>query len=70
MRGFQPEEPVPLRRAARVADYLSQRGKRSSRHAFLTVKAPTRPIRRPPVGDVVQRDRLHAGTSSRSPGAS
>jgi site-specific recombinase XerD len=44
-----------------LAGYLSLRGKRRSRHVFLTVKAPTRPIRADLVGDVVQRACLHAG---------
>jgi site-specific recombinase XerD len=55
--------PLPADVGEAVADYLSLRGKRSSRHAFLTVKAPTRPIRADLVGDVVQRACLRAGVA-------
>jgi site-specific recombinase XerD len=53
--------PLPADVGEALADYLSLRGKRSSRHVFLTVKAPTRPIRAELVGDVVQRACLRAG---------
>jgi site-specific recombinase XerD len=53
--------PLPADVGEALADYLSLRGKRTSRHAFLTVKAPTRPIRADLVGDVVQRACVHAG---------
>jgi site-specific recombinase XerD len=53
--------PLPADVGDALAGYLSLRGKRGSRHVFLTVKAPTRPIRADLVGDVVQRACLHAG---------
>jgi site-specific recombinase XerD len=53
--------PLPADVGQALAEYLSLRGKRDSRHVFLTVKAPTRPIRADLVGDVVQRACLHAG---------
>lgn len=53
--------PLPADVGAALAGYLSLRGKRRSRHVFLTVKAPTRPIRADLVGDVVQRACLRAG---------
>jgi site-specific recombinase XerD len=53
--------PLPADVGEALAGYLSLRGKRNSRHVFLTVKAPTRPIRAELVGDVVQRACMHAG---------
>jgi len=53
--------PLPADVGDALAGYLSLRGHRSSRHVFLTVKAPTRPIRAELVGDVVQRACLRAG---------
>jgi site-specific recombinase XerD len=52
--------PLPADVGEALAGYLSLRGKRDSRHVFLTVKAPTRPIRAELVGDVVQRACLRA----------
>jgi site-specific recombinase XerD len=57
----QDRLPLPADVGEALADYLSLRGKRSSRHVFLTVKAPTRPIRAELVGDVVRRACLRAG---------
>jgi site-specific recombinase XerD len=57
----QDRLPLPADVGDALAAYLSRRGKRSSRHVFLTVKAPTRPIRAELVGDVVQRACLRAG---------
>lgn len=57
----QDRLPLPADVGEALADYLSLRGKRDSRHVFLTVKAPTRPIRAELVGDVVQRACLRAG---------
>jgi site-specific recombinase XerD len=57
----QDRLPLPADVGGALAEYLSLRGKRSSRHVFLTVKAPTRPIRADLVGDVVQRACLRAG---------
>lgn len=53
--------PLPADVGDALAGYLSLRGRRSSRQVFLTLKAPTRPIRAELVGDVVQRACLHAG---------
>jgi site-specific recombinase XerD len=53
--------PLPADVGEAMAEYLSLRGKRGSRHVFLTVKAPTRPIRADLVGDVVERACLRAG---------
>lgn len=53
--------PLPADVGEALAGYLSLRGRRSSRHVFLTVKAPTRPIRAELVGDVVQRACRRAG---------
>ncbi len=53
--------PLPADVGAALAEYLSLRGRRASRHVFLTVKAPTRAIRAELVGDVVQRACLRAG---------
>jgi site-specific recombinase XerD len=57
----QDRMPLPADVGEALAAYLSLRGRRRSRHVFLTVKAPTRPIRADLVGDVVQRACLHAG---------
>lgn len=53
--------PLPADVGAALASYLSLRGRRGSRRVFLTLKAPTRPIRADLVGDVVQRACLRAG---------
>ena len=53
--------PLPADVGAALTEYLSLRGRRASRHVFLTVKAPTRPIRADLVGDVVQRACLRSG---------
>jgi site-specific recombinase XerD len=53
--------PLPADVGDALAAYLSLRGKRSSRRVFLTVKAPTRPLRADLVGDVVQRACQSAG---------
>lgn len=46
-----------------LAAYLSRRGPRRSRRVFLTLRAPTRPIRADLVGDVVQRACRRAGVA-------
>jgi site-specific recombinase XerD len=53
--------PLPADVGQALAGYLALRGKRDSRHVFLTLKAPTRAIRADLVGDVVQRACLRAG---------
>ncbi len=55
--------PLPRDVGDALAAYLVLRGERDARHVFLTVKAPTRPIRADLVGDVVQRACLAAGVS-------
>jgi site-specific recombinase XerD len=55
--------PLPADVGDALAAYLSLRGRRSSRRVFLTLKAPTRPIRADLVGDVVQRACLRAAVA-------
>jgi site-specific recombinase XerD len=55
--------PLPAEVGEALAEYLALRGKRGSRHVFLTVKAPTRPIRAELVGDVVRHACLRAGVA-------
>jgi integrase len=47
--------PLPEDVGAALAEYLKLRGPHSSRRVFLTLRAPTRPIRADLVGDVIQR---------------
>ena len=47
--------PLPDDVGGALAGYLSLRGRRDSRRVFLTLRAPTRPIRADLVSDVVQR---------------
>jgi site-specific recombinase XerD len=51
------EDRLPLLEdvGAALAEYLTLRGQRDHRRVFLTLRAPTRPIRPDLVGDVVQR---------------
>ena len=53
--------PIPADVGAALAEYLALRGHHESRSVFLTVRAPTRPIRADLVGDVVQRHCRQAG---------
>lgn len=53
--------PIPADVGAALADYLALRGRHDSRSVFLTLRAPTRPIRADLVGDVVQRHCRLAG---------
>ena len=55
--------PLPADVGDAVAAYLVLRGKHDARRVFLTLKAPTRPIRADLVGDVVQRACLAAGVA-------
>jgi len=59
----QDRLPLPGDVGDALAAYLSLRGRRASRRVFLTLKAPTRPIRADLVGDVVQRACIHAGVA-------
>ena len=47
--------PIPADVGQALAEYLALRGRHDSRSVFLTLRAPTRPIRADLVGDVVQR---------------
>ena len=51
----------PTMSATALAEYLALRGRHESRSVFLTLRAPTRPIRADLVGDVVQRLAEQAG---------
>ncbi len=53
--------PIPDDVGAALAEYLTLRGRHDSRCVFLTLRAPTRPIRADLVGDVVQRHCRQAG---------
>ena len=53
--------PLPDDVGQALAEYLKLRGRHESRSVFLTLRAPTRPIRADLVGDVVQRHCRWAG---------
>lgn len=53
--------PLPTDVGEALADYLSLRDSHDSRRVFLTLRAPTRPIRAELVGDVVRRACREAG---------
>jgi integrase len=53
--------PIPDDVGNALAGYLALRGRHGSRAVFLTLRAPTRPIRADLVGDVVQRHCRQAG---------
>lgn len=53
--------PIPHDVGVALAEYLVLRGRHESRGVFLTLRAPTRPIRADLVGDVVQRHCRWAG---------
>jgi len=53
--------PMPEDVGEALAGYLALRGRHESRSVFLTLRAPTRPIRADLVGDVVQRHCRQAG---------
>lgn len=53
--------PLPTDVGEALADYLSLRDRHDSRRVFLTLRAPTRPIRAELVGDVVRRACGEAG---------
>lgn len=53
--------PIPQDVGTALAAYLAVRGPHESRSVFLTLRAPTRPIRADLVGDVVQRHCRQAG---------
>jgi site-specific recombinase XerD len=53
--------PIPDDVGTALSEYLALRGRHDSRSVFLTLRAPTRPIRADLVGDVVQRHCRQAG---------
>lgn len=57
----QDRLPLPSDVGEALAAYLSLRGRHDARRVFLTLRAPTRPIRPDLVGDVVQRACKRAG---------
>ena len=57
----QDRLPLPSDVGEALAAYLSERGPHDSRRVFLTLRAPTRPVRADLVGDVVQRACRRAG---------
>jgi len=59
--------PIPNDVGAALAEYLAVRGRHDSRSVFLTLRAPTRPIRADLVGDVVQRHCRQAGVAHVGP---
>jgi len=59
--------PLPGDVGEALAAYLSVRGRRDLRRVFLTLRAPTRPIRADLVGDVVQRACKRAGVAHIGP---
>jgi integrase len=59
--GRRDRLPLPSDIGGALAAYLSRRGRRDSRRVFLTLRAPTRPIRPDLVGDVVRRACKRAG---------
>ena len=59
--GREDRLPLPEDVDAGLAEYLTLRGQRAFRLVFLTLRAPTRPIRPDLVGDVVQRACRRAG---------
>jgi site-specific recombinase XerD len=59
--GRRDRLPLPTDVGEALTAYLSRRGTHESRRVFLTLRAPTRPIRADLVGDVVQRACRRAG---------
>ena len=65
--GREDRLPLPDEVGSALAEYLTVRGRREFRHVFLTLRAPTRPIRADLVGDVVRRACEHAGIAQICP---
>lgn len=59
----QDRLPLPGDAGEALAAYLSLRGSHDVRRVFLTLRAPTRPIRAALVGEVVERACLRAGVA-------
>ena len=65
--GREDRLPLPDDVGTALAEYLMVRGRREFRHVFLTLRAPTRPIRPDLVGDVVRRACERAGVAQFTP---
>lgn len=65
--GGEDRLPLPDEVGGALAEYLRMRGRLAFRHVFLTLRAPTRPIRPDLVGDVVRRACKHAGIAQITP---
>ena len=65
--GRQDRLPLPVDVGAALAGYLTIRGPRAFRRVFLTLRAPTRPIRPDLVGDVVRRACAQGGIEQITP---
>lgn len=59
--------PIPDDVGAALAGYLAWRGRQDSRRVFMTLRAPTRPIRADLIGDVVRRACQRAGVGRVGP---
>jgi site-specific recombinase XerD len=65
--GREDRLPLPDDVGGALAEYLTVRGRHESRRVFLTLRAPTRPIRPDLVGDVVRRAGHRAGVGQITP---
>jgi site-specific recombinase XerD len=65
--GREDRLPLPDDVGGALAEYLTVRGRHESRRVFLTLRAPTRPIRPDLVGDVVRRGCHRAGVAQITP---
>lgn len=65
--GREDRLPLPDDAGTALAEYLTVRGRREFRRVFLTLRAPTRPIRPDLVGDVVRRACERAGVAQFTP---
>ena len=65
--GREDRLPLPDDVGTALAEYLTVRGRREFRRVFLTLRAPTRPIRPDLVGDVVRRACHRAGIEQFTP---
>ena len=65
--GREDRLPLPDDVGTALAEYLTVRGRREFRRVFLTLRAPTRPIRPDLVGDVVRRACERAGVPQITP---
>jgi site-specific recombinase XerD len=65
--GREDRLPLPDDVGAALGEYLTLRGQRDHRRVFLTLRAPTRPIRPDLVGDVMRRGCERAGVEQFTP---